>query len=301
MKLIDLKNNHFIEILQFLSLRDVSALAQVSKMFREFLRKYNNTVQDKFKKIMGLEGLDLVLNWNEILYNVYSDTSLSQCEFNPFYTNGGTYYYSFAYFIMNLVKDLTYCTILPQNVLIKYGFSPGIEYNYDQDPAIYRISENEYYLPQHDIAHENNPTACPYIEEVRIGVPKSGYTCPVETLMCFSSISKVDDLSLISNFHSIITKENAQNTGIQLKISNSLLETDQYEAILFDKSPYPIQPLCWVKCFYDEIYARITIKLQKSYFARYFYVLLINATKLSYQSNIDISSTFPLGKIIKLA
>ncbi|OMJ92330.1 hypothetical protein SteCoe_4876 [Stentor coeruleus] len=303
MSFIDLKNSNFFEIIKYLELIDLASLSAACKFFNNFFINNKDFIQKQALSLLGIEYSPLMLPWKRILLNLYnsSDTKL-QNLFQPFYTNGGTYEDLGSYFIWILVQDEgTHCTHLQENVLVKYIFSPNIKPNTNEKPIKYMISEDVFNLHNLEESANENQRLCPDIRKIFIKVPLSGFTSPCEILMCFSSLKKIENFSLIQNFHSCKTKEDAIKNGEILKLSARIIEGNEHEAVIFKNSIGEIQPICWVKINFEKCSSNgFWIETGDSFFGRYFYVLLISARRFSSDTNIDISNVTPWSRVIEI-
>ncbi|OMJ92348.1 hypothetical protein SteCoe_4900 [Stentor coeruleus] len=303
MNFINLKNSNFLEIIKYLELADLASLSITCKFFNNFFIKNEDFIQKQALSLLGIEYSPSVLPWKSILLNLYnsSDTKL-QNLFQPYFTNGGTYRYMGYYFMWRLVQDEgTYCTHLQENVLVKYIFSPNIKPNMDEEPTKYKISEDVFNLHNLEESANENQHLCPEIRRIFIKIPLGGFTCPCEILMCFSSLKKIENFSLIQNFHSCKTKEDAIRNGEILKLSTKIIGGNEHEAVIFKKSIGEIQPICWVKAHFEKCSSNgFWIETGDSFFGRYFYVLLISARALYSDNNIDISNVTPWSRVIEI-
>ena len=170
-----------------------------------------------------------------------SDRSSSHVVF-PYYTNGGVGICGYNNFIDKLiVEGRTYCTKDRENVLVKYAYAPGANFDY---PGTFASQKHVYCIPEIENFAEANRDTYPYINKITIDVPVFGYTCPAKTLMCFSSFKRIEDFSFIDKFHNFNTHEPVKNFAKEHNIRYKVLKQKDYYAILFDKTLEDIQPIC---------------------------------------------------------
>ena len=244
MRIEDLKGNQLLEIVEFLNLKEIISFSLVCKAFKNILLTHKTLIQRMCLTYIGLEYSDSVLEWNKILQNLHRTINPSVNLFLPYYTNGGTYADISNYFIGNLVANGTYCTKVNENVLVKYAYASDALFDYSSDPKTYLIETNVFYIPQIENFAEVNQVTYPYINKIRIELPVSGFTCPAQTLMCFSSFKKIEDFSFIAKFHNCKTHNPVIDIAKEHNINFRVLENNNYYAILFDKALTDIQPIC---------------------------------------------------------
>ena len=179
--------------------------------------------------------------------NIFESNTLN-CNFLPFYTNGGTYANSRNYFIGNLVsKESTHCTINSENVLIKYAYSPFLKFSYDTDPKTYTQDGKIYYIKEYEEQAEIDKESIPLIKEVFIKIPHGGYSCPAETLVCFSSLAKIEDFKLTEYFFNCKDHDSVLNVAKELGLESEYNNKEHFEEIVFNRWKRELQPLFWVK------------------------------------------------------
>ncbi|OMJ92353.1 hypothetical protein SteCoe_4906 [Stentor coeruleus] len=304
MKFIELTNSNFLEIIKYLELTDFAQLFVTCKFFLYFFKRNEDFMQNLALSLLGIKYSPSIYPWKSILLNLYnsSDTQL-QNVFHPFYTNGGTYGDLGGYFIWKLTQDEgTHCTVLGENALIKYIFSPNISVNLSEQPIEYKVSENVFYLAYIEEKANCQKYLFAKIEKIFIKIPTVGFTCPCEILMCFSSFEKIEDLSLIQNFYSCKTKEDTIRSAEILDLKMKVIQGKEYESVIFKKTLREIQPLCWVKVNYEKYSSNgFFIDIDQTFLSKYFYVLLISKGKpYKPNKNIDISNVTPLSRVIEI-
>ena len=190
MKFLDLKNSNFIEIIQYLELSDLAALSATCKFFMIFFKKNEDFIQKQALPLLGIEYSPSILSWKSILLELYNSSNVQPGNFfKPYYTNGGSYRDMGYYFIWRLTQDGgTYCTHLPENVLVKYIFSPNISIKDNEEPAKYKLSEDVFNLPYIEESANDQKNLCAEISKIFIKLPLGGFTCPCEVLMCFTPL-----------------------------------------------------------------------------------------------------------------
>ena len=301
MNILSLRHPNFIEIISFLSFPELLELPQVCRFFKNFCNKYKALIQESCLRLMGLPSYSDVFPWQKIYFQTQTKHEPTKCHF-PYYTNGGTYAQSPTWFIGNLIQNqYAYCTIIPENVLVKYAFSDTLHYSYTEDPNGFRKGTNEYCIEAIESEAEENRKTLPLLKKLRIAIPKGGYTCPAKVLVCFTSCEKVEDLSLIKNFHSCNTPENAVKVAELLKIQTRLETKPDRTEIFFGESEEKVKPLYWTSINYNQIIGnRYEIEINQLYFAKYFYLLLVCAENLGTAHNIDIMRVSPYCQIVKI-
>ena len=100
----------------------------------------------------------------------------------------------------------------------------GSKVQFWADPREYQIEPGVFYLPDIEKQAYLPYEECPYIKEIKISIPAKGSTCPAKCLMCFSSMEKVEDLSLIHRFYSCEDVDSALRIGNKLQIQANSVE-----------------------------------------------------------------------------
>ena len=272
------------------------------KYFQFIQVKYKNLIQQNFIEILGLDPSPSFVQWNTLLKSLH--TTPLEKAFMPYYTDGGTFPSGGGQFIDSLIQENgVYCTENPTNVLVKYAYTSPINFGNYGYPGQFKRGNNVYYLPHIEKNADLHPEVCPYIREIRISLPVDSYTCPANTLMCFSSIKKVEDLSMIHRFYSCTDLEEAITIASELNIQAQRIEHIALDIVHFAQSQRDIQLLCWVKKNYDvRKKFQFTAKLWNPRFARYFYLLLIASYRRrgSTDNNIDIHTVAPYANVVQV-
>ena len=302
MKLTDLRTNNLLEIISYLDCKDIIRFQLICKSFQVLLVKYKELPQQIFLKAQGLDPSPSYFPWTAILESLRTSPDTLENLFMPYYTNGGAYAKSNYYFIGNLIREKgAYCTISERNVLVKYAYSSSMAFDYEASPADYQTETDVYYLPEIEKQLDLHPEVCPYIRQINISLPNWGYTCPAKVLMCFSSVNKVEDLSMIQNFYSCVDVENAIRIANEGKVLGRHVEHADLDIVQFEQSRTQIQLLCWINYKYDvEGCKEFTVKLHHPRFARYFYLLLIANHSTGNDHNIDILTVAPYASAIQV-
>jgi hypothetical protein len=303
MKFLELKSSNFLEILEYLEHSDFARLSATCKFFMVFFKKNEDFIQRRALSLLGIEYSPSIIPWRSILLKIYkpSNTRLSN-SFNPYYTNGGSQGDLGDYFIWNLTQDGgNHCTHLPENVLIKYIYSPDIYIDIRENPVKYKILEDVFNISYLEESANNNHRKLVKIGKIFVKIPLRFCTCPCEILMCFSSKNKVEDFSLIQKFYSCKTKKEVLKNAKLLMLKARVVKTVDHESVVFKKSVGQIQPICWVIADHKKCSDKgFWVKTDDKFIGRYFYVLLISAKQVALDNNIDISNVTPWSRVIEI-
>jgi hypothetical protein len=299
-----LKHPNLLEVSTFLEFDEIIEFSHVSRLFRSFFTKYQSTIKAMCFDRLGLPNRSDFIEWQKIYYQTKSTSKEHSSHLYPYYTDGGTYANENTYFIHNLIcNDWAYCTITDRNVLVKYGFRKSLPEAYKKPVSFYQRSNMIFSIDEIEINAEQMIDEIPYIEKIIVRCATGGYTCPVNVLMCFSSYEKIDDFSFIQNFHSCDKEEAVLKVAESLQLQTVVKRVqDNSIQVHFKRTNGKIQPICWVITTTSERYNKLQcmIDIEPGIFARYFYGLLIAATNLGNDHNIDIATLNPLSKLIKL-
>ena len=139
------------------------------------------------------------------------------------------------------------------------------------------------------------------IHSVAFTVPDRAFTCPVSTFMVFSSMNQEENLEIINCFHNIFKIEQVIHVSNQNGLQTKLIEHKEFSEVSFNKCDRPVQPLFWVKIKEINDFQNHHLKVNLSFkvFARYFYLLLIDANRKS-GNNIDCGEVRPEYNLIRI-
>jgi hypothetical protein len=305
MNIYCLKDPNLLEISTFLDFEEIIAFSHVSSLFRRFFTKYQSSIKAMCFDRMGLPNRSDFIDWQKIYYQTKSTSTKHSSHLYPYYTDGGTHANSNVYFIHNLIKDnRAYCTVTDRNVLVKYGFGKSLPEAYARPVSSFQRSNTIFSIDEIESNAEQLIDEMPFIEKVIVRCAIGGYTCPVKVLMCFSSYDKIEDFSFIQNFHSCDKEEAVLKVAESLQLQTTVKRVqDNITQVYFKRTSGKIQPLCWVIINITEDFNRLqcVIDIEPGIFAKYFYGLLIGATRLgNFGNNIDISELNPKSKLITL-
>jgi hypothetical protein len=301
MKLEDLRNNCFLEIIEFLTFSEIASLRVICKFFQKLISNNYQFIQNLLSSRYLIENSENLRNWDEISEKIKKGLDSNTIEyFYPYYTNGGTYHNYSAYFIQNILNGRVYCTTEKNNILVKYGFTRS-EPMPETDPLDHKISDTEFCIKSIEDSMDIDWKNISFIHSVKISIPIHGFTCPVSTLMVFSSIEK-EDLGMIKLFYNTFDVDQVVHIANSLNLNPIVDSSDSRTKVTFDRRELGLAPLMWVKV--KSVYTRqehyFSEKLQKSRFARYFYLLLIEAENLGSDFNIDCGEVIPVFKLIRI-
>ena len=235
MRIEHLKGNQLLEVIRFLNPKEILSFSLICKAFKSFLVKNQRLIQQMCLNYIGLEYSDSVLEWNQILQNLHETENSSVNLFLPYYTNGGMQDNSYYFFFNLMAQRGIYCSKNSENILFKYANASDAIFKYSHDPEAYNIQKNMFYIPEIENFAEASQDTCPYINKIRIELPTGEYTCPVQTLMCFSSLKKIEGFSSIDKFYNCKTHNSVIDIAKEHNINFKLLETKDYYTVLFDK------------------------------------------------------------------
>ena len=304
MKLLELRNDCFLEITKFLDFDDLIRMKTVCKFFGLFLDKYKYVFNNRFSELLGIqneENLDLWIDvWRRIKDEKANSEVITSEEFVPYYTDGGTYAQSLNYFIHNLIKGLTYCTTERNNILVKYCYTEDLSIEGTQ-PSSYALSDKVYLISPILNSVKSQYNHLPMIHSVSFKVPSRFFTCQVSTLMAFSSIKEEENLEIINSFYNAFEVDHVMQVSKENGLHAILTEREDLSEITFNDRNRAVAPLFWAKIKQPDnaINNNFKIKMNCGVFARYFYVLLIDANRRS-DSNIDCGELRPWYEVIKI-
>ena len=296
MNFVDFKSNHLLEIASWLNFQELNNFQLVCKSLRDLLRKYN-LIERAFFQTIGIEYSPDCYPCNSIHDSICEQQDNLSNTFMPYYTNGGISGSDPRDFIDKLVRsEAAYRPISIENILVAYAFSQSMRFDFDSDSVQHKLDTNVHYFPE--IEEEANLSASnrPYIREIEISRPIRGMNNFEQILMCFSSVEKVEDLSVFSKFYSCRDADSAIEIGKTLQMKGQHIKHEYFETVQFLPSHSKIQVICWVNC---KINPRVSFKLCYPRFAIYFYLLIFTSGYFSH-SDIRISNVIPFASIIQV-
>ena len=165
----------------------------------------------------------------------------------------------------------------------------------------YAKSDKVYLIPQIIESVNLHDKYLPMIHSVTFNIPSSRiFTCPVSTLMAFSSLNQEDNLDIINSFHNSFEIEQVMQVSNEIGLHPVLNEREDFSEITFNDRNRPVAPLFWarVKSVYD-LNRSFNVDLNYDVFARHFYLLLIDAYRRM-DNSIDCGDVRPRLNLIKI-
>lgn len=180
----------------------------------------------------------------------------------------------------------------------------------EKDPVKARRFLNNPFLLEIpiDLSEANNSLKLACIRGFDIS-RNGDYTCPVQTLMIFTSESYIDvtELSYFDNLHN----EESLKTLIDNSEGNYRINEKRtfngYEFIEFGRTLGKIKPILWLNFLNNPRVVDVNVNLNENYSGAYVYVKLIHPEDrrvernwLHEDMNIDCAWVLPKGKLISL-
>ena len=120
------------------------------------------------------------------------------------------------------------------------------------------------------------------------------------TCIMFSSLFNENTCEIINLFNFVNEIDTVLSLANSLSISYNVEESEEYSIVYFNKSKFPIRPLCWVQFNHRNIGTDVLhLKLLFEDIGSYLYILFIDGFD-PISSSLDIGTFITKGKILTL-
>lgn len=317
---MDLLPDHIlIEILSYLSLKEVIRLETVSKSFVSIYKSspiiIYNFLRIRYKSPFFPNDNRPLYSEVKRLSSRLNHTKERMVQMLAYYTDGGLLkpnpYDSMITVFSSNFFDRCYSAKRNNNVLVKAIFC-GSDLKYStlrsawERKGLAKISNTADCVVDlkelRSTLEQILKNLCKdlIITEFCIEIPSTSYKAPFKSCIIFRSTEYTEQLEVVRMFEGCDDMEKALDISRQLDFPVYSETNGTYQSIRFDECKGKVQPVLWLSFFNVIVGSEIVrIRVKSPMVGSYIYILFIDSFSSDHCNSIDIGTFISKGKILQ--